>query len=325
MTFTKVQASGEQPFTVTVGQDDKATIGNVKAFIDAFNKLRNVLATLTKPGDKAKEIAGGAFAHDGGVRALNDRLTALLRPSSGESLAAYGIVATRSGTLELDESRLLAQLKRNPTGLDAMIGSTVAASPSGIAGGLDNYLKTWNNGVNGQIKLRREQTTTLQTRLADRQATLDLQHKAAYDRYLKQFTQLQAMQGQMNHNVSLFDALFGTEKAHLSCPIRKPTAATTPSTWMRRPRAPRRSNWCCCSPTACSTSWRARAPTSSGAATKPRRPASTSASRSSTACRVRLTSTAAARPSPTWRASMISAPPACTAPASSSTRRWWTK
>jgi len=212
MTFTKVQASGEQPFTVTIGQDDKATTGNVKAFIDAFNKLRNVLATLTKPGDKANEIAGGAFAHDGGVRALNDRLTALLRPDSGESLAAYGIVATRSGTLELDESRLLAQLARNPTGLDAVIGSTVAGSPSGIAGSLDNYLKTWNNGVNGQIKLRREQATSLQTRLADRQATLNLQHKAAYDRYLKQFTQLQNMQGQMNHNVTLFDALFGSDK-----------------------------------------------------------------------------------------------------------------
>ena len=212
MTFTKVQASGEQPFTLAIGQDDKATTDNVKAFIEAFNKLRNVLKTLTKPGDKANNIAGGAFANDGGVRALNDRLTALLRPGGAESLASYGIVATRSDTLELDEDRLLAQLARDPTGLDAVIGSTAASSPGGVAGGLDKYLKTWNNTVNGQIKLRREQTTTLQTRLADRQATLDLQHKAAYDRYLKQFTQLQAMQGQMNHNVSLFDALFGNDK-----------------------------------------------------------------------------------------------------------------
>lgn len=212
MTFTKVQASGDNPFTLTVGQDDKSTIDNVKAFVDAFNKLRTALAALTKPGDKANEVAGGAFAHDGGVRALNDRLTALLRPGSGESLASYGIVATRSGTLELDEDRLLAQLTRNPTGLDAVIGSTAAASPAGIAGNLDKYLKTWSNGVDGQIKLRREQTSTLQTRLADRQASLNDQHKAAYDRYLRQFTQLQAMQGQANHNLSLFDALFGNDK-----------------------------------------------------------------------------------------------------------------
>lgn len=212
MTFTKVQASGASPFTLTVGQDDKTTTDNVKAFIEAFNKLRNVLATLTKPGDKANEIAGGAFSHDGGVRALNDRLTALLRPDGPDSLANYGIVATRSGTLELDEDRLLAQLARNPAGLDAVIGSTAAASPTGVAGALDKYVKTWSNGVNGQIKLRREQTSTLQTRLADRQAKLNDQHKAAYDRYLKQFTQLQTMQNQMNHNVTLFDALFGNDK-----------------------------------------------------------------------------------------------------------------
>lgn len=212
MTFTKVQASGASPFTLTVGQDDKTTTDNVKAFIEAFNKLRNVLATLTKPGDKANEVAGGAFAHDGGVRALNDRLTALLRPEGGESLANYGIVATRSGTLELDEDRLLAQLARNPAGLDAVIGSTAVASSGGIAGALDKYVKTWSNGVDGQIKLRREQTSTLQTRLADRQAKLNDQHKAAYDRYLKQFTQLQTMQNQMNHNVTLFDALFGSDK-----------------------------------------------------------------------------------------------------------------
>ncbi|WP_208279850.1 flagellar filament capping protein FliD [Massilia oculi] len=212
MTFTKVQASGDNPFTLTVGQDDKATTANVQAFVDAFNKLRTVLSGLTKPGDTANGVAGGAFSHDGGVRALNDRLTALLRPGTGESLATYGIIATRSGTLELDEDRLLAQLARNPQGLDAVMGTTAAASPSGIAGGLDQYLKTWSNSVDGQIKQRREQTSTLQTRLADRQAKLDEQHKAAYDRYLQQYTQLQTMQAQMNHNVSLFDALFGNDK-----------------------------------------------------------------------------------------------------------------
>lgn len=210
MTFTKAQASGDNPLTLTIGQDDKTTIANVQAFVDAFNKLRTTLASLTKAGTES--AAGGAFAHDGGVRALNDRLTALLRPGTGESLASYGIIATRTGTLELNSDRLLAQLARNPNGLDAVIGSTAASAPSGVAGALDKYLKTWSNGVDGQIKLRREQTSTLQTRLADRQATLDGQHKAAYDRYLKQFTDLQAMQGVMNHNVTLFDALFGNDK-----------------------------------------------------------------------------------------------------------------
>lgn len=212
MTFTKVQASGDTPFTLSVGPDDKATTANVQAFVDAFNKLKSVLNKLTNAGDPTKGVAGGAFAHDGGIRALNDRLASLLRPGSGDSLASYGIIATRSGTLELNADRLLAQLARNPDGLDAAIGSTAAANPSGVAGALDKYLKTWSNSVDGQIKLRREQNTTQQTRLTDNAARLELQHEAAYQRYLAQFTQLQTMQNLMNYNVTLFDALFSSDK-----------------------------------------------------------------------------------------------------------------
>lgn len=212
MTFTKAQASGDQPFTLTVGPDDKATIANVQAFVDAFNKLKTVLNKLTAPGDPANAVAGGAFAHDGGIRALNDRLASILRPGSGDSLATFGIIATRSGTLELNSDRLLAQLARNPEGLDAVIGTTAAANPTGVAGALDKYLKSWSNSVDGQIKLRREQNTTQQLRLTDNQARLELQHEAAYQRYLGQFTQLQTMQSLMNYNVTLFDALFASDK-----------------------------------------------------------------------------------------------------------------
>lgn len=212
MTFTKAQASGAAPVSLTVGPDDTSTVANVQAFVDAFNKLQTTLAKLTSGNDPATSADDGAFARDGGVRALQDRLAALLRPGTGESLATYGIIATRSGTLEVNSDRLLAQLARNPTGLDTVIGSASASNPTGVAGELDKYLKSWSNGVDGQIKQRRDQNGTLQTRLADRQATLDLQHRAAYDRYLRQFTQLQAMQGVMNHNVSLFDALFGSDK-----------------------------------------------------------------------------------------------------------------
>lgn len=212
MTFTKAQASGDAPVTLTVARDDAATTANVKAFVDAFNALKAVLNKLTDAGDPAKKIAGGTFSHDSGIRALNERLTTLLRPTSAESLATYGIISTRTGTLELDASRLLTQLTRNPEGLDGLLGSTSAGNTNGIAGSLDGYLKTWSSSVDGQIKQRRDQNTTEQSRLADRQVTLEQQHETAYQRYLQQFTQLQTMQGVMNHNVSLFDALFGNDK-----------------------------------------------------------------------------------------------------------------
>jgi flagellar hook-associated protein 2 len=207
MTFTKAQAPGSTPVGITVGADSSATTANVQAFVDAFNKLKATLNKLTDSGDPAAGAAGGAFAHDGGIRALNQRLNSLLRPISGDSLAAYGIINTKEGTLELRSDRLLRQLAINPTGLDTLIGKA-GGTPTGIAGSLDTYLKTWSSSVDGQIKKREEAVDSLQDHLVDRQATLDKQYDAAYQRYLRQFTQLQSMQGTMTYNASLFDALF---------------------------------------------------------------------------------------------------------------------
>lgn len=211
MTFTKAQAAGSAPVTLTVAADNAATTANVQAFVDAFNKLKTALNKLTDPGDPSKGVNGGTFAHDGGIRALNSRLTDLLRPVGADSLAAYGIIATREGTLELRSDRLLSQLARNPNGLDGLLGSASKSAPTGIAGALETYLNSWSNSVDGQIKGRKDATATVQSTMVERQTKLDQQYDAAYQRYLLQFTQLQTMQSSMNANVSLFDALFGNK------------------------------------------------------------------------------------------------------------------
>ncbi|NNG24320.1 flagellar filament capping protein FliD [Telluria aromaticivorans] len=213
MTFTKAQAPGSAPVAIAVGADSKNTIANVQAFVDAYNKLKGVLNKLTDSGDPSKGAAGGSFAHDGGIRALNDRLVTLLRPTTvGDTLASFGIIATKDGTLELNSERLQRQLALKPTGLDTLIGSSSVSSPSGIAGALDKFIKGWSNTADGQIKQRKEQTSNLQSTLADRQAFLEQQHEAAYNRYLRQFTALQSLQGAMTNNLSMFDALFGNNK-----------------------------------------------------------------------------------------------------------------
>ncbi|MCC2954322.1 flagellar filament capping protein FliD [Massilia sp. IC2-477] len=213
MTFTKAHATGAAPLTVTVGPDASATTANVQAFVDAYNKLKGILNKLTDAGDPSKGAAGGVFAHDGGIRALNDRLVSLLRPTtSGDTLASFGIIATKDGSLELRSDRLQKQLALKPTGLDTIIGSATSSPATGIAGALDKFVKGWSNSADGQIKKRKEATAKEQDRVADRQAFLDKQHEAAYNRYLKQFTALASLQGAMTNNLSMFDALFGNNK-----------------------------------------------------------------------------------------------------------------
>jgi flagellar hook-associated protein 2 len=207
MTFTRAQAATDSPVTLTVAPNDGGTAANVQSFIDAYNKLKEVVDGLVDAGDPAKGVAAGALAQDSGVRVLQSRLVSLLRQAGSSTLAGYGITADRHGKLILDGGRLARQVASDPRGLDKLIGSS--ASASGIAGGLDTYLKQWSSSVNGQIKQRKDATTRQQTTLAKSQDALDAQYDRAYQRYLLQFTKLQTMQSQMASNTSLFDALFG--------------------------------------------------------------------------------------------------------------------
>lgn len=211
MTFTKAQISGEAPVTLTVAADNGATTANVQKFVDDYNKLKSAIDAMVNAGDPAEGEAAGVFAKDVGVRVLQSRLVSILREAvaSGDTLAAYGIIASREGALSLDSARLTKQLAANPTGLDTLIGKATAGSPTGIAGNLDTYLKQWSSSTNGQIKQRQDANQRLQTELAVRQEQLDKQYDNAYKRYLAQFTQLQALQSQLASNTSMFESMFG--------------------------------------------------------------------------------------------------------------------
>ena len=212
VTFTKAQASTDPDLTVTVKTDTSGTTAHAQAFVDAYNKLKTTIDGMIAPANGNTGAAGGAFAGDAGIKALQDRLVSMLRPGTGLSLASFGITAQRDGTLALDSGRLSKQLALTPDGLDRVLGSTAAGGASGIATTLNTYLNQWGGGT-GQIQHRQDDNRKLQSTLASRQDDLDRRYDAAYQRYLQQFTQLQTLQGQMNSNASLFDALFNSNKS----------------------------------------------------------------------------------------------------------------
>lgn len=214
MTFTRAQSAGENPLTLSVASDPAGTVSKVQSFVDAYNKLKAAIDSLVDAGDATNGKAAGTFAHDAGVKTLQNRLESLVRPSGATSLASYGIIAARDGTLTLDSTRLTKQLAVAPNGLDQLIGSASLTKPTGVAGALNTYLNNWSNTANGQVKQRTEANTKLQADLSKRQADLDMQYDAAYQRYLKQFTDLQALQSKMTSNVSMFDALFSNDKSN---------------------------------------------------------------------------------------------------------------
>ncbi|HTN67453.1 MAG TPA: flagellar filament capping protein FliD [Burkholderiaceae bacterium] len=209
MTFTRAMAAGEAPATLTVATDDSSTVSNVQSFVDAYNKLNEVLNSLTKSGDAASGVAASIFASDAGVRALRNQLNTIIRENvGGLSLTAFGVTANRDGSLALDSTRLKTKLAANPTGLATVFGSTAAGAKSGVLGKLDTYLNLWTGSTNSLISQRDNAVSKLQVSLSKQQETLDNQFNLAYKRYLIQFTQLQSLQAQMSQTTNMFDALF---------------------------------------------------------------------------------------------------------------------
>jgi flagellar hook-associated protein 2 len=210
MTFTKAQAAGENPVTLTVGNDNAATAANVQTFVDAYNKLNSALADLTYVGNPAKSLDPGPFANDSGLNSLRSRMLVTMRAAVGtQSLTTYGITAQRDGSLALDNTRLNKAIVANPTALDQIFGNASLSAPSGVLGGLNNLTREWTNTVDGTINARQAVVSKQQSQLALQQLKITAQHDQAFDRYKLQYTQLQTLQAQMSNSSDLFDSLFG--------------------------------------------------------------------------------------------------------------------
>lgn len=190
--------------TLEVARDDTATTAAVQSFVDAYNALRSSLSALTRAGDAASGDPGGAFSGDAGVIALQRRLDDLLRQKvGGSSLQELGLSADRKGVLQLDSRRLLAALERDPEALSSVLGD----GRSGITASMDGYLDSWLSGTNGQLKKRQETAEAIQKALSKRESAVTEQYDRLYSRYLAQFTQVQALNSQMEHTLSLIDSL----------------------------------------------------------------------------------------------------------------------
>ena len=98
----------------------------------------------------------------------------------------------------------------DPSGLATIFGSTTPGAKTGVLGDLDTLLGTWTNPATGQIAKRQDSVVKLQQQLSARQTQLDDQYNAAYQRYLTQFTALQALQAQMSQTSNMFTALFSS-------------------------------------------------------------------------------------------------------------------
>lgn len=199
VTVTQAQKSGEQPISMTIGQDKSATTKQVQAFIDAFNALASQIDSLTASGDQNGN-GRGALAGDSSVRAIENNLNQLIRTTfGGANLINFGVSADRNGKLTLDAKRFEQAIANDPAGLDKLF-----IGKGNLLDTLDKNLALYTSSVNGVMKSRKDTLNDSLRRVNDDYDTLQKQYDNYYARYLKQYTSMMQVMQSMSQTSGMF-------------------------------------------------------------------------------------------------------------------------
>ncbi len=196
--LTKAQQEGDTPLRINIGTNTEGTKEQVQSFVDAFNELKTALGTLTNSGSDGKDR--GAFAGDAGIASLDRDLNNLLREMFGEkNITQYGITADREGKLSIDSTKLEKALAEDPQGLNTLFNGT-----DGLLKKMDKSMDKYLNSTNGLLKGRQDTLDRQKTEIDSKTDKINARYETSYNRYLKQFTQLQSIMTQMNNTMSMF-------------------------------------------------------------------------------------------------------------------------
>lgn len=199
LTLKKVTPEGEL-ISLAVQRDDAAIQRKAESFVSAYNALAQQVAALGRY-DAATKTAGPLLG-DSMLRNVDTQLRRMLsEPVPGttgayRTLTSLGIEVTVSGTLQLDATKFKEALAADP---DAV--SRVFSSESGVAVRMSQFLDERLSST-GEFAARNDRITSQRRRLDQEKEALEARMVVVQQRYLKQFTAMDALLAQMSNTSS---------------------------------------------------------------------------------------------------------------------------
>ncbi|MDF2152610.1 flagellar filament capping protein FliD [Vibrio sp. CAU 1672] len=198
ITVAKAQVSGETPISLGIGTDSEGTKEQLDKFVEAYNTLVSTIDKYTNTGDE--ETSRGVLAGDPTLRSIENQLGSLIRSEhGGMRLSDVGLSLDRNGKLEVDQDKFNEAQKNNSAGLEAMFNGEGALLDS-----LDAMADPFLKFSSGAFKSRKEALRMSLDRISDKQTALERKYDMSYERYVKQFTQMNSLMTQMNQTMSMF-------------------------------------------------------------------------------------------------------------------------
>lgn len=190
VTLKAAHDSGDNPVNLSVEPDKEATIEAMNGFITAYNDALSALDSATKSGGESE--SRGAFASDGSIRGIETKLKSMMRTSyEGVSLFEVGLSINKDGKLELDEDKFYEASKTED--LEAIF-----TGENGLFPAMEDTIDVYTDYSTGTLTAKQERIDMQEKRVNDSLDKLDDKYDMYYQRYLKQYTQLNTIMMQMN-------------------------------------------------------------------------------------------------------------------------------
>ncbi|MBY8151221.1 flagellar filament capping protein FliD [Vibrio fluvialis] len=198
LTVTKAQTSGEAPLSLSVGADQEGTKEQMNMIIEAYNSLMKTIDSYTSIG--GEDSQRGVLASDPTIRSIESQLKTLVRGEfEGMRLSDLGIEISRDGTMKIDADKFEEAQTTNTAALESFFNGD-----GNLLDSLDSLLDPYLQFSNGLFKSRKDALQQNISRIEDKQTALERKYDMAYDRYLKQFTQMNQLITKMNQTMSMF-------------------------------------------------------------------------------------------------------------------------
>ena len=196
-----------------IGRNTTSAIDAVSAFVKGFNSLASAVKTLTSYDATTQQ--SGALQGDAGVRSVNFQLRRILSESAGASafnnLSSIGIETQRDGTLKFDSSKLKTALETDPSGVATLFTGAEASGGAAAINGLGNRFKSYLDTVlnsSGSLNSRLDTLNKNIGGLTDDRQTLNTRLQKLEARYIKQFSAMDALVGQLTATSTYLTAQF---------------------------------------------------------------------------------------------------------------------
>ncbi len=198
LNLTKPQVAGDPAISLDITPDKKATKEQISKFVDAYNALTDAIGKESKSGNETEKR--GALAGDPTILSIENQLKNLLqKPYGGLLLGSIGISLDRKGRMVIDNKKL-EQAQQNH-------GNTIERIFNGdgnLLDSIDKMAQPFLKFASGMFSSRKDTFQKSLSRIDDKKADLQDKYKTEYKRYLKQFTHMNEVVGQMKKTQSMF-------------------------------------------------------------------------------------------------------------------------